>query len=57
MVCNDEELSTMVHKYEVLYDKSHADFHRKDVKKKVWKTVSEELFLKDGEFLLNQNNV
>ena len=34
MVCNDEELSTMVHKYEVLYDKSHADFHRKDVKKK-----------------------
>ena len=50
MACNDEELSTVVHKYGVLYDKSHADFHRKAIKKNAWKAISEELGLEDGEF-------
>ena len=45
-----------MHNYEVLYDKIHADFHRKDIKKNALKAVSEELGLGDSEFLLNQSN-
>ena len=50
MTCNDEKLSATMHKYEILYDKSQADFHRNDKKKNAWKAVSEELGLKDGFF-------
>ena len=48
MACNDEELSTIVHKYEVLFDKSHADFRRINIKRNAWRAVSEELHLEDG---------
>ena len=67
MVCKDEELSTIVFKFEVLYGKIlegynrkfdfHFKIHRKDTKKNAWKATSEELVLEDGEFLLNQSNV
>ena len=101
MACHDEELSTIVHKYKTLYDKSldqyfvgvlmcaetsgllknsnfssnffpyrhttkfdysslgksHADFHRMNIKKNARKAVSEELGLEDGKLLLNQSNV
>ena len=36
--------------WEVLYDKNHADFHRKNIKKSAWKAVLEELGPEDGEF-------
>lgn len=52
---NDEKLSTTVPIYEIfeiLYNKSHADFQRKDIKKNAWKSASEELGLEYG--FLNQ---
>ena len=33
-----------------LYNKSHADFHRKDINKKAWKGALEELSLEDVFF-------
>ena len=51
-VVNEEELSVVVQKYLVLYDKSNKEFHRKDVKKNAWKAVAEELGLEDSLFLL-----
>ena len=36
--------------WEVLYDKNHADFHRKNIKKSARKAVLEELGPEDGEF-------
>ena len=32
-MASEEELAVCVHNYEVLYDKSHKDFHRKDIKR------------------------
>ena len=57
MVCSSEEFSTIKDKYEVFYEKSLAVFHREDIKKNIWKAVSEEPGLEDGGFLLNQSNV
>ena len=47
----DEELSIAVEQFDVLYDKSHPDFHRKDTKSNAWKAVAEKLGLEDGKFL------
>ena len=44
----EEALSNCVQQYKVLYDKSHKDFHRKDIKKNAWNTVAEELGLEDS---------
>ena len=57
MVCSSEEFSTIKDKYEVFYEKSLAVFHREDIKKNIWKALSEEPGLEDGGFLLNQSNV
>ena len=46
---SEEELAVSVQNYEVLYDKSHKDFHRKYIKKNAWKAVAEELGLQDGK--------
>ena len=40
MAVNEEELSVIVQKYSVLFDKSHKEFHRKDVKKNAWDAVA-----------------
>ena len=47
----DEELSIAVEQFDVLYDKSHQDFHRKDIKSNACKAVAEKLGLEDGKFL------
>ena len=44
----EEALSNCVQQYKVLYDKSHKDLHRKDIKKNAWNTVAEEVGLEDG---------
>ena len=49
MEINEEDLSISVQKYTVLSDKRHKEFHRKDVKKKAWKAVAEELGFEDGK--------
>ena len=33
MAINEEDLSILVQKHPVLFDKEHQEFHRKDVKK------------------------
>ena len=43
-------LSISAQKYTVLFDKGDKEFHRKDVKKNVWKAVAEELGFEDGLF-------
>ena len=54
-MASGEELAVCVHNYEVLYDRSHKDFHRKDIKRNAWKAVSEELGLEDGKLIfINQ---
>ena len=47
----DEEFSIAVEQFDVLYDKSHPDFHRKDIKNNAWKAVAEKLGLEDGKFI------
>ena len=44
----EEPSSNCVQQYKVLYDKSHNDFHRKDVKKNAWNAVTEEAGLEYG---------
>ena len=41
----EEALSNCVQHYQVLYDKSHKTFHRKDIKKNAWNAVAEEVGL------------
>ena len=41
----EEALSNFVQQYQVLYDKSHKTFHRKDIKKNAWNAVAEEVGL------------
>ena len=41
----EEALSNCVQQNKVLYDKSHKDFQRKDIKKNAWNAVAEELEL------------
>ena len=40
---DDETLAELVRGYPVLYDKTHNEFHRKDVKENAWANVAEEL--------------
>ena len=51
MAINGEDLSILVQKYTVLFDKGHKEFNRKDVKKNAWKAVAEELGFEDGKNL------
>ena len=44
----EEALPNCVQQYQVLYDKSHKDFHRKDIQKNAWNDVTEEVGLEDG---------
>ena len=44
----EEALSNCVQQYKVLYDKSHKDFHRKDIMKNPWNAVAEEVGLEGG---------
>ena len=46
MAINEEDLSILVQKYTVLFDKGHKEFH---VKKNAWKAVAEELGFEDGK--------
>ena len=39
----EEALSNCVQQYQVLYDKSHKTFHRKDIKKNAWNAVAEDV--------------
>ena len=39
----DEELSIAVEQFDVLYDKSHPDFHKKDIESNAWKAVAGEI--------------
>ena len=39
----EEAFSNCVQQYKVFYDKSHKDFHRKDIKKNAWNAAAEEL--------------
>ena len=48
----DDILVETVRNFSVLYDKAHADFHRKDVKKNAWNAVAEALGMEDGECLI-----
>ena len=48
MAINEQDFSISVQEYTVLFDKELKEFHRKDVKKNVWKAVAEELGLEDG---------
>ena len=49
MAINGEDLSILVQKYTVLFDKGHKEFNQKDVKKNAWKAVAEELEFEDGK--------
>ena len=49
MAINEEELSVIVQKYSVLYDKSHKEFHRKDVKKNAWDAVANDIGFENGK--------
>ena len=44
----EEPLSNCVQQCKVLYEKSHKDLHRKDIKKNAWNTVVDEVGLEDG---------
>lgn len=46
---SEEELAVCVQNFQVLYDKSHADFHRKDIKKNAWNSVAQQLGFEDGK--------
>ena len=45
-----EHLAETVRNYEVLYNKAHPEFHRKHIKRNVWKAVAEALGIEDGIF-------
>ena len=49
MAINGEDLSILVQKYTVLFDKGHEEFNWKDVKKNAWKAVAEDLGFEDGK--------
>ena len=50
MAASEEELFVVVQKYPVIFDKSNKGFHRKDVKKNVWKAVAKELDFENGKY-------
>ena len=41
----EEALSNCLEQYKILYEKSHKDFHRKDIKKNTWNAAAEEVGL------------
>ena len=47
--CRDEELTEKVYQLPVLYDKSHAHFHRKDIKSNASQKVADDLEFENGE--------
>ena len=49
MEVDGETLANQVQEYSVLYDKSHADFHRKDIRKNAWNAIAKDLGLEDGD--------
>ena len=49
MAINKEELFVIVQKYSVLYDKSHKEFHRNDVKKNAWDAVANDIGFENGK--------
>lgn len=51
MAINEEELAIIVEKYSVLYDKSHKEFHRKDVKRNAWDAVARDMGLECGKLI------
>lgn len=51
MAINEEELAIIVEKYSVLYDKSHKEFHRKDVKRNAWDAVASDMGLECGKLI------
>ena len=55
MAINEEELSIIVQKYSVLYDKSQREFHRKDVKKNAWDAVAKDMGLENGGLIYSLN--
>jgi len=48
MDVNEETLANLVHSYNVLYDKNHKDFHRKDIKSNAWDEIAGKLSIKNG---------
>ena len=50
MAASEEELFIVVQKYPVIFDKSNKGFHRKDVKKNVWKAVAKEFDFENGKY-------
>ena len=44
----EEALSNCLEQYKILYEKSHKDFHRKDIKKNTWNAAAEEVGLEYG---------
>ena len=55
MAMNEEELAIIVQKYSVLYDKSHREFHRKDVKKNAWDAVAKDMGIEYGGLIYSLN--
>ena len=50
MAASEEELFIVVQKCPVIFDKSNKGFHRKDVKKNVWKAVAKEFDFENGKY-------
>ena len=55
MAMNEEELAIIVQKYSVLYDKSHREFHRKNVKKNAWDAVAKDMGIEYGGLIYSLN--
>ena len=49
MAEHDEQISIIVEKYPVVYDKTHPEFHHKDVKKNAWNKIAKDLGMEDGK--------
>lgn len=56
-IVNDEELAENVKNYQVLYDKSHAEFHRKDIRKNAWNKVAKALGIEDGKRYISELHI
>ena len=50
MAASEEELSVVVQKYPVIFDKSNKGFHCKGVKQNAWKAVAKELDFENGKY-------
>ena len=45
----DKELAEKVYQFPVLYDKSHAHFHRNDIESNAWQKVADDVEFENGE--------